>query len=110
MNDEDLNQQTLLRCLQGTANVRRHGTAGERPADRFERDEQDALGPLAGRLYRRLGMSPPPAPTPRCGPPYTWRSVRSAAGRRAYYGNLAGLIESLMGCRRPSRLAIRHGD
>ena len=62
VNDEDLNAQAL-RWLEGTANVRRHGTTGERPVDRFERDEQGALGPLAGRPYRSLGMSQPPAPT-----------------------------------------------
>ena len=39
-----------------TANVRRHGTTGERPVDRFERDEREALGPLASRPYRRLGV------------------------------------------------------
>ena len=67
VNDEDLNAQAL-RWLEGTANVRRHGTTGERPVDRFERDERGALGPLAGRPYRRLGMSQPPAPTPRSRP------------------------------------------
>ena len=67
VNDEDLNAQAL-RWLEGTANVRRHGTTGERPVDRFERDEQGALGPLAGRPYRRLGMSQPPTPTPRSRP------------------------------------------
>ena len=67
VNDEDLNQQAL-RWLEGPANVRRHGSSGERPVDRFERDERGAPGPLAGRPYRRLGMSPPPAPTPRSPP------------------------------------------
>ena len=67
MNDEDLNQQAL-RWLEGTVKVRRHGTTGERLVDRFERDEQGALGPLAGRPYRRLGMSQPPTPTPRSRP------------------------------------------
>ena len=31
-------------------------TTGERPVDRFERDEREALGPLASRPYRRLGV------------------------------------------------------
>ena len=35
-NDEDLNEQAS-RWLEGTANVRRHSTTGERPVDRFER-------------------------------------------------------------------------
>ena len=81
VNDEDLNAQAL-RWLEGTANVRRHGTTGERPVDRFERDEQGALGPLAGRPYRRLGMSQPPTPTPRSRPAVqVGRSVRYATTR-----------------------------
>ena len=54
-NDEDLNEQAA-RWLEGTANVRRHGTTGERPVDRFERDERGALGPLAGQPYQRFGV------------------------------------------------------
>ena len=63
VNDEDLNEQAA-RWLEGTANVRRHGTTGERPVDRFERDERAALGPSAGRPYRRLGTGQAPAPRP----------------------------------------------
>ena len=54
-NDEDLNEQAS-RWLEGTANVRRHGTTGERPVDRFERDERAMLRPLARRPYQRLGV------------------------------------------------------
>ena len=54
-NDEDLNEQAS-RWLEGTANVRRHGTTGERPVDRFERDEREVLRPLARRPYQRLGV------------------------------------------------------
>ena len=43
-NDEDLNEQAS-RWLEGTANVRRHGTTGERPVDRFERGEQHGHAP-----------------------------------------------------------------
>ena len=43
--------------LDATANVRVHGTTGERPLDRFERDERRVLGPRAGRPYRRLGAA-----------------------------------------------------
>ena len=63
-NDADLNAQAA-RWVDDTANVRRHGTTGERPVDRFERDERRALGPLAGRPYWRLGAAPAPAPRPR---------------------------------------------
>ena len=64
LNDEDLNEQALL-WLEGTANVRRHGTTGERPMDRFERDEQQALLPLASHPYRHLGAHKPPQPPRR---------------------------------------------
>ncbi len=64
VNDEDLNEQALL-WLEGTANVRRHGTTGERPMDRFERDEQQALLPLASHPYRHLGARKPPQPPRR---------------------------------------------
>ena len=64
VSDADLNEQAT-RWLEGTANVRRHGTTGERPVDRFERAERDALGPLAGRPYRRLGATQAAAPAPR---------------------------------------------
>jgi len=60
VNDSDLNEQAQ-RWLEGTANVRRHGTTGERPVDRFERDERQALRPLASQPYRRLGARQPQA-------------------------------------------------
>ena len=63
-NDEDLNEQAS-RWLEGTANVRRHATTGERPVDRFERDEREALRPVANRPYRRLGVPPAVEPTRR---------------------------------------------
>ena len=64
INDADLNDQAT-RWLEDTANVCRHGTIRERPADRFERDERGALSPLAGRPYRRLGATRAAAPAPR---------------------------------------------
>ena len=64
VSDEDLNEQALV-WLKGTANVRRHGTTGERPVDRFERDERQALQPLASCPYRRLGARKPPQPARR---------------------------------------------
>ena len=64
VSDEDLNDQAQ-RWLDGTANVRLHATTGERPDERFERDERAVLGPLSPRPYRRLGAAPRPAPGPR---------------------------------------------
>ena len=63
-NDADLSEQAS-RWLEDTANVRRHATTGERPVDRFERDERGALGPLARCPYRRLGVRPAAEPAPR---------------------------------------------
>ena len=63
-NDADLNEQAA-RWLEDTANVRVHGTTGERPADRFERDERNALRPLAAGSYRRPGAVPANAPAQR---------------------------------------------
>ena len=57
INDADLNEQAE-RWVEGTANVRLHGTTRERPLDRFERDERQALRPLALQPYRRLGSQP----------------------------------------------------
>ena len=55
-NDNDLNEQAV-RWLEGTANVRRHATAGERPAGRFGRDGRAVLLPLANHPYRRPACS-----------------------------------------------------
>ena len=68
VSDEDLNAQAE-RWLEGTANVRRHGTTGERPQERFERDERGALGPLACGPYRRFGSRPRAAAPARVPPP-----------------------------------------
>ena len=70
INDADLNEQAA-RWLDGTANVRLHGTTGERPVERFERDERRTLGPLAGRPYRQLGAPQASAPAPRPRPAVT---------------------------------------
>ena len=63
-NDDDLNAQAAG-WLEGTANLRRHGTTGERPIDRFERDERAVLRPLANSPYRRLGLRQAPEPARR---------------------------------------------
>ncbi|MGA2765145.1 MAG: IS21 family transposase [Spirochaetia bacterium] len=67
LNDEDLNAQGL-RWLQQAANVRLHGTTGERPIERFEREEPMALNPLANRPYRSLVLSLTPQPSVRALP------------------------------------------
>ncbi len=63
-NDDDLNAQAS-HWLETTANVRRHGTTGERPVERFERDERAVLRPLANSPYRRLGLRQAPEPARR---------------------------------------------
>ncbi len=62
--DDDLNTQAAG-WLDEVANVRRHGTTGERPAERFERDERAVLRPLANSPYRRLGLRQAPQPARR---------------------------------------------
>ncbi|MDO3376808.1 IS21 family transposase [Geoalkalibacter halelectricus] len=42
-------QSHLTRWMREVADVRVHGTTGERPIERFERDERKALRPLNGR-------------------------------------------------------------
>jgi transposase len=61
--DADLNAQAL-HWLTTVANVRTHGTTGEPPAARFERDERLALQPLAARPYRSLVLLPDATPGP----------------------------------------------
>ena len=56
--DADVNDQAE-RWLAEVANVRRHGTTGERPLDRFERDERTVLRRLAQHPYRRVGAAAP---------------------------------------------------
>ena len=75
-NDDDLNEQAS-RWLEGT-DLRRHATTGERPVDRFERDERSALLPLANCPYRRLGLSQ--ARTEAAGLPAT-RAATAAGGQ-----------------------------
>ena len=59
-NNNDLNEQAVG-WLEGTANLRRHATTGERPVDRFERA---LLQPLAIGPYRRLGLRQTAEPRP----------------------------------------------
>lgn len=57
VNDADLDAQ-LERWLADVANVRQHATTGERPIDRFEREEKVLLSPVAIRPYRSLVLAP----------------------------------------------------
>jgi transposase len=61
--DEDLNAQAEL-WLRDVANVRRHRTTKEKPAERFVRDERMTLLALPGRPYRSLVLPPRPAAAP----------------------------------------------
>lgn len=54
--DADLNEQGL-QWLRTVANVRLHGTTGERPVDRLEL-EREHLRPIAERQYRSLVLEP----------------------------------------------------
>jgi transposase len=56
LNDQDLDAQ-LQRWLEGVANVRVHGTTGERPVERFQRDEQACLQPIPAAPYRSLVLA-----------------------------------------------------
>lgn len=62
LGDADLAEQTEG-WLSRVANVRIHGTTGERPQERFLRDEKPLLLPLASRPYRSLILLPQ-APAP----------------------------------------------
>jgi hypothetical protein len=64
LNDEDLNAQASL-WLEQVANVRIHGTTGERPIERFQREERMALNSQANRPYRSLVLSPQRQPSVR---------------------------------------------
>ena len=66
LNDEDLNEQGE-RWLAQIANARRHRTVREVPRLRFERDERQALQPLASRPYPGWSV-PRPKATPLWAP------------------------------------------
>jgi transposase len=57
VNDADLNAQART-WLDRTANVRVHYTTKERPYERFLRDEQAVLRPVADRPYASLMLQP----------------------------------------------------
>ena len=60
LNDADLNERALA-WLGQTANIRVHGTTGEVPQVRFDRDERALLNALAPHPYRPVvTLQPPP--------------------------------------------------
>jgi transposase len=63
VSDEDLNAQAEL-WLSRVANVRKHRTTGEKPLERFARDEKITLRALPARPYRSLVLPPDPTHTP----------------------------------------------
>jgi transposase len=87
LHDADLDQQRQG-WLDRVANVRVHGTTRERPRDRFDREEQFLLQPVATRRYTSLILErPSPAIPVRRSP----RSVVTVEKRSlAAYARLAG--------------------
>jgi hypothetical protein len=73
LNDQDLDAQTHL-WLENLANVRFHGMTGERPIDRFERDERAILSPVSTRPYHSLVL-PAPQTRPEASPVTSWLEV-----------------------------------
>jgi len=57
VSDADLDAE-LMRWLDATANVRTHRTTGQKPIERFQRDEKALLSPLAATPYRSLVLPP----------------------------------------------------
>lgn len=87
LNDADLDQQRG-RWLEDVANVRIHGTTGERPRDRFDRDERRLLQPLAPRPYTSLVL---PQTSRRARPDARSRPVVAVEKRPlAVYARLTG--------------------
>ena len=86
LHDADLDQQRE-HWLDRVANVRLHGTTGESPQVRFERDERAQLQPLAPRRYPSLVL----ADAPTTGKRRTPRPVVEVEKRSlAVYAQLAG--------------------
>ncbi|HVL67424.1 MAG TPA: IS21 family transposase [Vicinamibacterales bacterium] len=87
LNDADLDHQRAS-WLEGVANVRLHATTRERPRDRFAREEQFLLQPLAAQRYTSLVIDRVAIPTGRrrVSPPVVEVQKRSLAA----YARLAG--------------------
>jgi hypothetical protein len=67
LGDADLAAQAEA-WMNGTANVRIHGTTKEQPLKRFIRDERHLLQPLSPRPYRSLILLPNESPKPSVRP------------------------------------------
>lgn len=83
LNDGDLNQQALSWSTR-KANLRLHGTTGEVPQVRFDRDEREVLQALAPHPYRSVSQlqQEPQSPEPRrSGIPSVERRPLSAYSR-----------------------------
>jgi transposase len=86
LHDGDLDEQRA-QWLERVANVRVHGTTGEPPQVRFERDERSQLRPLAVRHYTSLVLEEVRTAPPRRAP----RPVVEVEKRSlAVYAQLAG--------------------
>ena len=86
LHDGDLDEQRE-HWLSRVANVRVHGTTGEPPQLRFDRDERAQLQPLAGRRYTSLVLEEARSAPPRRAP----RAVVAVEKRSlAVYAQLTG--------------------
>jgi hypothetical protein len=87
LHDADLDHQRQL-WLDRVANVRVHSTTRERPRDRFDREEQFLLQPVATRRYTSLILERPSRTIPIRQSP---RAVVTVEKRSlAAYARLAG--------------------
>ena len=87
LHDADLDQQRQG-WLDRVANVRLHGTTGERPRDRFDREERFLLQPLAARRYTSLVVERPSRTSAMRRPPRPMVVVEKRT--LAAYAQLAG--------------------
>jgi transposase len=87
LHDADLDHQRHL-WLDRVANVRVHGTTRERPRDRFDREEQFLLQPVARRRYTSLILERPSPTIPLRRSP--WAVVTVEKRSLAAYARLAG--------------------
>ena len=87
LHDADLDHQRQL-WLDRVANVRVHGTTHERPRDRFDREEQFLLQPVATRRYTSLLLKRPSPTMPARPSPRALVTVEKRS--LAAYARLAG--------------------